>query len=158
MFCKRPGIIIIIGLICMLESAKQMIHNHESYSPGECNIGPAQVSRRKRNGWIFSGIATLLVIINWNDTPGLLNGFLLFIAVFIASLSFLQADRHFCVMHGITGTQYFSRARKVVSDNPIKARSKDLRKSTVIGGQAILISLAVTAMVVVIRWFLQAES
>jgi hypothetical protein len=75
----------------------------EAYTPGTCNIGKYEISKRMRNGYaglILSGFYLLVV-----QYMGLTRQWklLLFIPLYYAVISFYQARRRFCVAFGMMG-------------------------------------------------------
>ncbi len=73
------------------------------YIPGECNIGPEEIQRRRRVG--LAGILTtvgilgVLYVINANPVLALL----LFFPAAAAAIGLLQAGAKFCAFFGIRG-------------------------------------------------------
>jgi hypothetical protein len=79
------------------------METENQYIPGVCNIGPAEIKRR-RNGAIFSALFTaalviLLILIN----AGKIWRLTLFIPAASLGVSFLQWYFKFCVGFGIKG-------------------------------------------------------
>ncbi len=77
--------------------------NRQEYIPGVCNIGPSEIARRKRSGWIGL-IATLLlwavfVLFNFPAAWRLI----LFFPATMSATGFLQAYFHFCAGFGFKG-------------------------------------------------------
>ncbi len=125
----------------------------DQYVPGECNIGLAQIKRRKRNGLIFAVLALLYLLYAFADGMDNLKVALFFVLSFVSAISFMQARRHFCVAHGLTGTEYFSKLSKAKSDDKSKSRQKDLLASGRIVLNAFAISLAITVVVFMVQVF-----
>ncbi len=113
------------------------------YIPGVCNIGPAELRRRKQTGWI--GLVTTILL--WFaffafDAPALWR-LLLFIPATITAVGFLQAAMHFCAAFGILGV--FNFGPKVgITDTVEQAefRRKDRQKALLILLYTVLIGIA----------------
>ena len=61
------------------------------YAPGRRNIGPNEVSRRRRHGFIGAGATIFLfLLLIWMDAPPLAR-VLLAAPIFVAALGFIQA-------------------------------------------------------------------
>lgn len=67
------------------------------YQPGVCNIGPAEIRRRRASGWLGLGIAVLYLaaafLLGWPAPWRLLVA----LPMFLSAQGFLQAAFHFCV-------------------------------------------------------------
>ncbi len=66
------------------------------YAPGACNIGPAEIARRRNMGWLFLGIsiATLAILILLNVSQWW--HLIIFLPATVSASGFLQAHFHFC--------------------------------------------------------------
>jgi hypothetical protein len=82
------------------------------YLPGTCNIGPDEVRRRYRIGFI--GLFLMIVYIlfvKWLDLPDIYK-LGLFIPAFYCVSGFLQAIKKFCFVYGWRGLSSLSGMRK----------------------------------------------
>ena len=70
----------------------QMIEPTGSYVAGACNIGPEEIARRRRSGWIGLGASIVLAV-------GL--------PLYIAAIGFIQARDRFCVGFAAAGITNF---------------------------------------------------
>jgi hypothetical protein len=74
---------------------------NSEYVPGICNIGPAEIRRRKQSGWLGVGLTILLwaaFLIFRVPAPWRL---FLFLPAMIGATGFFQAALHFCAAFGI---------------------------------------------------------
>ena len=114
------------------------------YVPGVCNIGPAEIRRRRQSGWIGVGatlLAWVLFAVFHVPSPWRL---LLFLPATIGASGFLQAALHFCAGFGTRGV--FNFGPVVGSTQAVEAaesRRKDRGKSRRIGLYAALIGIAI---------------
>jgi hypothetical protein len=119
-----------------------------SYIPGVCNIGPAEIKRRKLTGFIglyVSAILFAVLLVGGFDKPWRL---LLFIPVTVSAIGYLQAKFHFCVRFGTKGL--FNMGTKLVIPETVEKaeyRQKDQRKALMIAGLAALIGIGITLVV-----------
>jgi len=117
------------------------------YVPGVCNIGPAEIRRRRQSGWIGVGatlLAWVLFAVFGVPSPWRL---LLFFPAAIGASGFLQAALHFCAGFGTRGV--FNFGPVVGSTQAVEAaesRRKDRRKSRLIGLYAALIGVAIAVV------------
>lgn len=93
-------------------------HPRESYVPGTCNLGPDEIRRRMRIGYLGT-VMTFLVflVLEITDAP---RGYRVFIfpTLFYALSGFLQARHRFCYVYGwkglfsMTGRKQFHRVEE----------------------------------------------
>jgi NhaP-type Na+/H+ or K+/H+ antiporter len=116
------------------------------YVPGACNIGPAEIRRRRRGGiasgaMVLAGLAAAVAL----DLP---RPFRLVLAVpaGLSALGLLQAGSRFCAAFGLLGLVNVSddlRARRAVADPA--ARLQDRRRSVRLLSWSGAIGVAVAA-------------
>lgn len=116
------------------------------YMPGVCNIGPAEIARRRRSGHIglLVSIAVLAALVlvgapHWTRL-------ILVLTVGAAASGYLQAWFHFCAGFGSRGVFNFGPLGVVQSVIDPQARARDRARSLQIG----LASLAVGVVVAVV--------
>ena len=114
-----------------------------SYVPGVCNIGPAEIARRRRTGVVMT-IATVIVvaILVAVDAPPPLRLVVLFPAA-VAASGFIQAWLRFCAGFGWLGVFNFGERGRTETVEAAEARRRDRSMATRIG----LASGAVGALV-----------
>lgn len=121
--------------------------NDRTYIPGVCNIGPAEIARRRRSGWM-SAAATVIL---WGalalfDAPPAAR-LLVFFPAAAAAAGFLQAAMHFCAYFGFAALFNFG-PQVGQTDSVVEAefRRKDRRKAWQIAIYSAGIGLAVAAL------------
>jgi hypothetical protein len=114
-----------------------------SYEPGVCNIGPAEIARRRRTGHI--GLAASLLLFGALLAVGAphLVRLLLVVTAGIAATGYLQAKLHFCAGFGSTGVYNFGQLGTVQKVADEEARRRDRRRSLEIGVASLAIGLVV---------------
>jgi hypothetical protein len=114
------------------------------YIPGVCNIGPAEINRRRQAGW-FGLIATLFIwVAFWIFGVSAPWRLLLFFPAMMSAIGFLQAAMHFCAAFGTLGVFNFgSEVGKTDSVEQAEYRRKDREKVFQISLYSALIGLAV---------------
>lgn len=116
----------------------------DGYVPGVCNIGPAEIARRRRSGWIGAAIT----VVAWAgmaafDVPPVLR-LLLFIPAAMAASGFLQAAMHFCAYFGFSAL--FNVDKEAGNtDTVVEAefRARDRRKAWQIVAYSVLVGAVV---------------
>jgi hypothetical protein len=120
------------------------------YQPGVCNIGPAEIRRRRQSGWVGLGIAAVYLIIAFAFGWAAPWRLLVAVPVFLAAQGFLQAAFHFCVGFASRGLYNFGALGTEESVQDAEFRKKDQRK----GLQITLLATAIAVVVAVIAWLI----
>ena len=116
----------------------------DQYIPGVCNIGPAEISRRTRSGWVGVGATLLLWVVFWLFHVPAPWRLLLFFPAVVGATGFLQAAMHFCAAFGMQGIFNFGpEIGKTDTVEQAEYRRKDRQKALLIGLYAFLIGLAI---------------
>jgi hypothetical protein len=113
------------------------------YQPGVCNIGPAEIARRRRSG--HAGLVAAIVILALLvvlHAPAWTR-LLLFVPAGGSAAGYLQARLHFCAGFGSAGIYNFGELGKVDKVTDHAERTRDLLRSVQIGLASLAIGLAV---------------
>jgi len=120
--------------------------NVGSYSPGVCNIGPAEIARRRMAGHLGLAVAVVvfaaLVVVGAPHWTRLV----LVLPAGASASGYLQAWLHFCAGFGSQGVYNFGPLGKVQEVADTQARARDRAQSMRIG----LGSLAIGVVVAVV--------
>ncbi len=112
------------------------------YIPGVCNIGPAEIARRRRTGWMSLAISVVLLILFVVFRVPSLYRLIIFLPITSAASGFLQAYFHFCAGFGFKGVYNVVKpAGKTETIQQKEFRTKDRQKALQITGLSILIGL-----------------
>lgn len=116
------------------------------YIPGTCNIGAAEIKKRKV-GTIISAILMVgvLILFQLMSIDGIWRFFLFFPATLFA-INFLQVYFKFCVAFGLKGVFNFGDLGKSNSRVSSEHRRKDRKKSILMIGSGLLFGLAVSIL------------
>lgn len=111
------------------------------YRAGACNIGPAEIARRRRAGWFGLGVAVAWAVLTVATAAGPLVRFGVVLPLAAAAVGFLQARRGFCAAYGLLGLRNFGPlgAAEQVSDP--EARRRDRAAALRLVGEAVLLAL-----------------
>jgi len=123
---------------------------NQEYVPGVCNIGPAEIARRQRSGWVGAGATIVLWAAFWLLHVPAPWRLLLFFPAALAATGFLQAAMHFCAAFGMRGVFNFGpNIGKTDSVEQAEFRQKDQQKA-----RQIVLYSALIGIVVAIAGFL----
>lgn len=99
----------------------------DPYRPGACNIGPAEIARRRRSAIAMTAatvlVAVALVVIGAPPVTRLLA----FPFAAASGVTWLQVVRRFCVGFGAVGIRNFGALGSTLSVSDARARSADRR-------------------------------
>jgi hypothetical protein len=113
-----------------------------AYEPGVCNIGPAEIARRRRSGHVGLLISVfLLAVLLATGAPHWLR-LALVLPVGVSASGYLQAKFHFCAGFGSAGVYNFGAVGSVEQVADPAARARDRRRSMEIGLASLAIGLA----------------
>lgn len=116
------------------------------YVPGVCNIGPAEIRRRRQSGWLGLGATVVLWAAFFLFRVPAPWRLFLFLPSMIGATGFLQAGMHFCAGFGMRGVFNFgAEVGKTESVEQAEFRRKDQRKARSIGLLSALAGLVVAA-------------
>jgi len=118
------------------------------YIPGVCNIGSAEIARRRRAGWVgvVISIVFLLLFILLHIPP--IFRLIVFLPASLAATGFLQAYFHFCAGFGFKGV--YNLMKPVGETEEVEKaefRAKDRQKAQQIMLYSVLISLVVAGVI-----------
>ena len=122
--------------------------SESEYVPGVCNIGPAEISSRRRTGHVgLLATLVLLGVLIVIDAPTLAR-WLLLIPAAIAASGYLQAYLRFCAGYGALGEFNFGPLGRAQSVADRDARRRDRIKAFEVGLASFVVGLGVASVAV----------
>ena len=120
------------------------------YQAGACNIGPAEIARRRRAGLLGVGVAIVLAIILVAvDAPSWARAIVILpLGTGIVSLE--QVRRHFCVGFAFAGLRNFGELGQESRVTDGAERAADRRAALVMTGYSWAIAAVITAAFVLL--------
>ena len=122
----------------------------EGYRSGTCNIGPAEISRRRRAGHVGLGAAIVLIAVLVAIGAPPLARLLVAVPAAAAASGYLQAYLRFCAGFGSRGVYNFGQLGKTQQVEDPEARRRDRARATQIGVASIGIGVLVGVIAVVL--------
>lgn len=114
-----------------------------TYVPGVCNIGPAEITRRRRSGHVSLAVTVVLLAALVAIGAPHWSRLLLVLTAGASASGYLQAWFHFCAGFGSRGVYNFGSVGTVQSVADTQARSRDRRRSLEIGLASLAVGLVV---------------
>ncbi len=120
------------------------------YQPGVCNIGPAEIARRRRSGHIglIATVVLLIVLVAIQAPP--LARLLIAAPAVIAASGYLQARLRFCAGFGSLGTYNFGPLGQTQKASEPADRARDRARARQIGLASVAIGVAVGIVAVLL--------
>lgn len=119
--------------------------SNTQYQPGLCNIGGAEVARRKQvaqfGGALYLIFSLIFIIKNYS----LSLTAVIFLPAMIFAVGFIQSRRKFCLAFGLMGTFNFQRVGTLTKIEDRESLAADRRTALTILLQALGLALALTA-------------
>jgi hypothetical protein len=124
------------------------------YRAGACNIGPAEIARRRRTGHLGLALTIgLLAVLLWLDAPTWTR-LILFLPAAVGAAGYLQAHFRFCADYGWRGVFNLDRdaaghgnTQRVADAD---ARRADRRKAMLIGAGSAALGTLVTLLALLV--------
>ena len=120
------------------------------YQPGVCNIGPAEIRRRRMWGWLGLGIAVVFLVLAFALDWAAPWRLLVALPVLMSAQGFLQAGFHFCVSFASRGLYNFGALGTEETVMEAEFHRQDLRKALLIT----VLSFAIAAVVAVVAFLI----
>lgn len=118
----------------------------DGYRPGACNIGPAEIRRRRRTGHVgLVATGALLALLVAIDAPSIAR-VLVAIPAMLSASGYLQAALKFCAGYAALGVFNFGDAGERVEVRDADARRRDRARGLMISGASLGIGLLVGAI------------
>ncbi len=122
-------------------SDRPLANSVDSYRPGACNIGPAEVARRRRAGWLGLGAASAWAVVSLLTGAEPLLRFAVVVPLVGGLVGFLQARRRFCAAYGFLGLRNFGPLGEAERIADGEARRRDRAAALRLVGEALLLAL-----------------
>ncbi|MGB7566475.1 MAG: hypothetical protein WBM07_01330 [Chitinivibrionales bacterium] len=122
------------------------------YIPGVCNIGRAEIGRRKQAGWVGTIVTIAVWLVLFALRVPAAWQLLLFLPASLAASGFLQAFMHFCAGFGSRGLFNFGpEVGKTETVTQAEFRAKDRKKARQIFGLSLIIGVAVAVVAYIVQ-------
>lgn len=128
----------------------QYVQDPSTYQAGACNIGPAEVARRRRAGLTGVAIAIAIAIVLIAVGAPWWMRLAMFPPLAGGLVSLEQARRHFCVGFAMAGIRNFGALGSPDKVADATDRSADRRAALVLTGYMSAIAAMVTIVVVLL--------
>jgi hypothetical protein len=120
----------------------QYLEQTQGYQPGVCNIGPAEIRRRRRIGYLgVAGAVALGAVLVLVDVPSW-SRLAVAAPLMVGFSGFIQAHLRFCAGFGMAGLRNMDELGAQVAVDDADARAADRRTALRIHGASVAGALA----------------
>ena len=120
------------------------------YQPGVCNIGPAEIRKRRASGYVGLAVAVVFLVVAFAFGWAAPWRLLVALPVFLSAQGFLQAAFHFCVGFATRGLYNFGDLGAEETVYEAEFRKKDQRTATLIS----LLAFGIAAVVAMVAYLI----
>ncbi|GIU97519.1 MAG: hypothetical protein KatS3mg013_1322 [Actinomycetota bacterium] len=122
----------------------------EGYAPGVCNIGPAEIARRRRIGHL--GVAASVALLAALAVGGADRAWrtLVVAPASVAAAGYLQARLRFCANYGFRGLVNMGPIGAATRIEAAEAIARDRRRALAVGAASLAVGIAVALVAVAV--------
>jgi len=124
----------------------QEVLTSAEYVPGNCNIGPEEIYRRRRIGYLGLAGMAIFIIIDINFNLPQVWKLVLFAPTVYALSGFFQARHKFCFLYGFMGLSSISGRRNFAKTKDNLMLRKDRTRALLLVAQVFFGSLLITVL------------
>ncbi len=120
------------------------------YISGACNIGPAEIKRRKQGAYL-GGALYLIVSISLIASDASKSARLwVFLPAALFAVGYIQSKRKFCVAYGFLGIFNFEKLGKTTKIKVNEQLKADRKYALKLSAQALLLAIILTLLTILI--------
>jgi len=116
----------------------------DTYIPGTCNLGKAEVRSRQLVALVGLVISLILAIGLISSSAPRASGLTLFLPFMVFAVGFIQSRRKFCLAYGFAGTFNLGKLGQISRVTNPEHKAADRKTALSILGQATVLALGLT--------------
>ena len=116
----------------------------DTYIPGTCNLGKAEVRRRQFVALLGLALSIFSAVGLWQGST--LARLTIFLPLFVFAVGYVQSRRKFCMAYGFAGAFNLGRLGELSRVQDPADRAADRKTALSILGQAALLALVLTLL------------
>jgi hypothetical protein len=122
--------------------------SQSEYVPGSCNIGPAEIRRRRIVMWLGCILSIVTIASFAQNNASRSDRLAIFLPAFVFSIGFVQSRKKFCLAFGFMGAFNFGKVGAITKVLTPEQRAADRKTALVLLGQALALTAIITAVTV----------
>jgi len=124
--------------------------SQSEYVPGTCNIGPAEIRRRRIVMWLGCVLSIVTLASFAQNSSSRADRLSIILPAFVFSIGFVQSRKKFCLAFGFMGAFNFGKVGAITKVLTPDQRSADRKTALVLLGQAAALTAIITAVTVLL--------
>ncbi|MEI6120467.1 MAG: hypothetical protein WCQ06_05090 [Actinomycetes bacterium] len=117
-----------------------------NYIPGTCNIGPAEIRRRRIVMWLGCILSVVTIASFQQSHASRIDRISIALPAFVFAIGFVQSRKKFCLAFGFMGAFNFGKVGAITKVLTPEQRSADRKTALSLLGQALLLTAVIVAV------------
>ena len=124
--------------------------SENTYIPGTCNIGPAEIRRRRIVMWLGCLLSIVTLASFGQSGASRFDRLSIALPAFVFAIGFVQSRKKFCLAFGFMGAFNFGKVGAVTKVLTPEQRSADRKTALSLLGQALGLTAVIVAITVLL--------
>ena len=124
--------------------------SQSEYVPGTCNIGPAEIRRRRIIMWLGCILSIVTIASFAQNSSSRVDRLTIILPAFVFAIGFVQSRKKFCLAFGFMGAFNFGKVGAITKVLTPEQRSADRKTALVLLGQAAALTGIITLVTVLL--------
>ena len=120
------------------------------YISGACNIGPAEIKRRKQGAYLGGALYLIVSISLIASDASMSTRLWVFLPAALFAVGYIQSKRKFCVAYGFLGIFNFEKLGKTTKIKVNQQLKADRKYALKLSAQALLLAIILTLLTILI--------
>ena len=120
------------------------------YISGACNIGPAEIKRRKQGAYLGGALYLIVSISLIASDASMSTRLWVFLPAALFAVGYIQSERKFCVAYGFLGIFNFEKLGKTTKIKVNQELKADRKYAIKLSVQALLLAILLTLLTILI--------
>lgn len=120
------------------------------YISGACNIGPAEIKRRKQGAYLGGALYLIVSISLIASDASMSTRLWVFLPAALFAVGYIQSKRKFCVAYGFLGIFNFEKLGKTTKIKVNQELKADRKYAIKLSVQALLLAILLTLLTILI--------
>ena len=120
------------------------------YISGACNIGPAEIKRRKQGAYLGGALYLIVSISLIASDASMSTRLWVFLPAALFAVGYIQSKRKFCVAYGFLGIFNFEKLGKTTKIKVNQELKADRKYAIKLSVQALLLAIILTLLTILI--------
>jgi multisubunit Na+/H+ antiporter MnhC subunit len=128
--------------------ANESDNSGDQYISGVCNIGPAEIRRRRIVMWLGVLLSLVTLASFAQNNSSRMDRISIALPAFVFSIGFVQSRKKFCLAFGFMGAFNFGKVGAITKVLTPEQRAADRKTALTLLGQALVLTALIVAVTV----------